>query len=277
MIARRRLALATALLTVLVGCATSKKTVFEQGGTTAVLVSKRGGDTDYRHPITISPIRLSHVLSRIDVRTPVKDGQRRVAGIPLESLELISTAVSSALREADHRQSVAVSSVRRSKRWGIFDKNYLTSFITYVRGDELYIHLSRSDWEIPPRREDNLPEPKIGVFPTSFRIVPGRAIELVDQQAVAVVWKDAIFKTPTRTRVGADGKLMRREILMESPEDEPLPSASAPPEAEPIPTNMSPESLRALADLEQRRLDGEISENRYHSERRRILAMDATP
>ena len=277
MIARRRLALATALLTVLVGCATSKKTVFEQGGTTAVLVSKRGGDTDYRHPITISPIRLSHVLSRIDVRTPVKDGQRRVAGIPLESLELISTAVSSALREADHRQSVAVSSVRRSKRWGIFDKNYLTSFITYVRGDELYIHLSRSDWEIPPRREDNLPEPKIGVFPTSFRIVPGRAIELVDQQAVAVVWKDAIFKTPTRTRVGADGKLMRREILMESPDDEPLPSASAPPEAEPIPTNMSPQSLRALADLEQRRLDGEVSENRYHSERRRILAMDATP
>jgi len=40
---------------------------------------------------------------------------------------------------------------------------------------------------------------------------------------------------------------------------------------------MSPQSLRALADLEQRRLDGEVSENRYHSERRRILAMDATP
>ena len=150
-------------------------------------------------------------------------------------------------------------------------------FITYVRGDELYIHLSRSDWEIPPRREDSLPEPKIGKFPSNFRIVPGRAMELVDQQAVAVAWRDAIFKRPTRTRVSASGKLLRREILMESPDDEPVPSASAPVEPAPIPTDLSPEALRALADLEERRRDGEISENRYQSERRQILASDATP
>lgn len=277
MIARRRLAFAVALLTLLAACATTKKTVFEQDGTKIMLVSKRGSSTRYDHPITISPVRLSHILARIDLRTSAKEGQQRVGAIPLESLELIANAVAAALREAGPTQSVMVLSLRRDKRWGIFDQNYLTSFITYVVGDELFIHLSRSDWEVPPRREDNLPEPKIGQFPSSFRILPGRAMELVDPQAVAITWKDAVFEKPTRTRVGAGGKLMRREILMESPDDEPLPAASAPVEAAPIPANLSPDALRALADLEQRRRDGEISEGRYQSERRQILATDATP
>ena len=89
---------------------------------------------------------------------------------------------------------------------------------------------------------------------------------LVDQQAVAVEWRDPIFQKPTRTRLTPGGKVVRRTILMESLEDEtdygPRPQLS---------DELSPEQLRALADLEEQRRSGNISEGQYNARRNRIL------
>jgi hypothetical protein len=158
----------------------------------------------------------------------------------------------------------------------IFDHKYLTSFIAYVKGENLFVHLSRTDWEIPPRREDKLPEPKIGKFPSRFRIIPGTAMNFVDEQTVAIAWRDPIFSRPTRTRVSPSGKLIRRTILMESPE-EAEPSAPAASQSMSIPPGTSPGALRALADLEEQRQRGEINELEYTRKRREILAADAPP
>ncbi len=284
MITRRSIAF-TALVAcaaALAGCMTTTKTVFEQKGITVKLVSKRGENIELNHPVTIAPVRLAHILARIDIRLSVKDGQQRVPGFHIESLDLISQGLAQGLREAGSNQRVVVYSIRREKRFGIFDTKYLTSFIAYVYGENLFLHLSRSDWEIPPRKKDRLPEPKIGKFPSKFRILPSMGMKMVDEQSLAIAWHDKIFARPTRTRITPSGKMMRKTILMESAEPEiDSNTESDVVEAEPeekltIPAGISAKTLRELADLEEQRQRGEISEYGYERQRRKILDANST-
>jgi hypothetical protein len=260
----------------LAGCMTTKETILKQKEITVQLISKRGDNVVLNHPTIISPVRLSHMLARIDIRLSVKEGQQRVPAFHIESLDTISKGLAKGLHEAGPNQRVILYSIRREKRFGIFDANYLTSFVAYVHRDNLFLHLSRSDWEIPPRKKDRLPEPKIGKFPSKFRILPGKAMKMVDEQSLAIAWRDKVFEKPTRTRITQTGKMMRKTILMES--EEPESAAEAEPEQpagqQAIPAGISAKTLRALADLEERRQRGEISEYDYEQQRNKVLAAD---
>ena len=249
---------------------TVRESVFDDGYTAVILRSqKKGGktiDKGFEHPITIAPVRLAHILSRIDLRRKDDEGGKRVPAIHLDSLFTIAEGMAEALQKADSSQEIVVQSVRRSKRLGLFDRNYLTSLLCYMRDDLLYIHISRSDWEVPVQRDKRLPETHVGKYPRDFRLVVEKGMTLVDQQAAAVEWRDPIFRKPTRTRLTPTGKVVRRTILMESLEDEtdygPRPQMS---------DDLSPEQLRAMADLEEQRRSGAISEGQYNARRNRIL------
>lgn len=255
---------------------TTTKTILDQKGITVQLISKRGENIELNQPVIISPVRLSHILARIDIRLSVKEGQQRMPAFPIESINAIAEGLALGLREANAQQRVIVYSIRREKRFGIFDTNFLTSFIAYVHGDNLFLHLSRSDWEIPPRRKDSLPEPKIGQFPSKFRILPGKAMKPVDEQSLAIVWDDDVFAKPTRTRITPSGQVVRKTILMESeePEDDVAADSSAPADAHVIPAGVSAKTLRDLADLEERRQRGEVDEQEYEQQRTQILDAD---
>jgi len=263
----------------LAGCMTTKKTIIDSRAIKVQLVSKRGDDIELNHPTIIAPVRLSHILARIDVRLSVKEGQQRAPAFHIASLDSISRGLAQGLREAGPNQRVIVYSTRREKRFVFFDKSYLTSFVAYVHGEHLFLHLSRSNWEIPPRRQDHLPEPNIGKFPSKFRILPGTAMKLVDQQALAIQWSDPLFKSPSRTRFTPSGEMVRKTILMESAEPEVNLGSGAgrakPRDAQPIPAGISPETLRELADLEERRRRGAISEYDYERQRSELFAADS--
>jgi hypothetical protein len=222
----------------------------------------------FDQPAVIAPVRIAHILSRIDIRASADEGGRRQPAIPTEMLFPIADGVSQALAKAGPNQEVVVMAIRRFRRFAVFDRDYLTSFLCYVRDDKLYVHLSRSEWEIPTRRKDRLPEPHVGDHPMRFKIFSGQAMALVDKQSVAVYWRDPIFARPTRTRVLPTGEVLRREILMESPPEEVNEQRAR----EPLPTDLSPEQLRELADLEEARRQGAITEADYHARRRAILA-----
>lgn len=282
MILRRSIALA-ALVTctaALAGCMTTKKTIIDKKDITVQLISKRGDNIELNQPVTIAPVRLAHILARIDIRLAVKEGQQRVPAFHIDSLDAISQGLAQGLREAGPNQRVIVYSIRNEKRFGIFDTKFLTSFVAYVHGKNLFLHLSRSEWEIPPRRKDRLPEPEIGKFPSKFRILPGKAMKPVDEQALAIAWNDPVFQKATATRVTPSGQMVRKTILMESDEPESDldtgsdASGAKPSGAQPIPAGISPETLRELADLEERRQRGEISEYDYEKQRNKILAAD---
>jgi hypothetical protein len=255
------------------GCITRtlREDVYRDAYTRIFLRSqKKGGEPverGFEHPAEISPVRLVHVLSRIDLRVEAKKGADRMPAIPTESIRKIAEGVSKALHQANSSQEVVVLSILREKRWGIFDRKYLTSFLAYVKDELLYLHFSRADWEVPERRADRLPEPHVGERVMSFRVLPARGMAVVDPQSVAVAWRDPIFQRASRIRTLPGGKVVRRTILMESPpEDE-----SGPAE---LPPNLSPQTLRRLADLEDERRSGAISEGEYELRRREIIRAD---
>ena len=261
------------------GCMTrpSKVTVYEDGPIEVALRSDvvwlSPVEKGYQHPVTISPVRLAHILSRIDLRPPGKpllsfeDEKSRVAAIHTDMLYTIAEGVSKAFAQADESQEVVVMAVRETKRWGIFDHDFLTSFVAYVRDERLYVHFSRHDWEIPKRREERLPEPRAGDSGQRFRLIASTAMALVSDRGVAIDWRDPVFARPTRTRVLPTGEVVRSEILMESPDvvdDDGDPLSR-------LPDDLSPQQLRDLADVEEARREGRITETEYRARRREIL------
>jgi hypothetical protein len=272
---RRALLLAVIASLLATGCITRyvKEPVFEQGKTSVLLRSQsKGGDTlpkGFEHPIVISAARMAHILSRIDMRTDKGDGQREAA-IPLDSLYIIAEGMSKALAKANPDQEVVVMSVRRGKHWALFDRNYLTSLLAFVRDDLLYIYLSRAEWEIPNNLKTELPEPRVDEQEMKFRLVASDGMTLVTSQAVAVSWRDEVFRRPSRTRILPSGRVVRREVLMESAEDAPIPSVGA----DVLPGNLAPDTLRKLADLEEQKTRGEITQTQYTVMRETILQAD---
>lgn len=273
----RRILPRVALVLVLLatGCVTRpiQDKIFEQDYTTIYLRSYKRGTSvvqkHYQHPFTLSPARAAHILSRIDVRTT--DGEaERIPAIPTESLYLIGEGLSEAFEKADPNQEILVQSIRRTKRLGIFDRKHLTSFLAYRQDDLLYIHLGVVDWPVPPGREDRLPIPEVGNPSSKFRVIPSKGMTLIDTASVSVVWNDPVFAKATRTRITPGGRVVRRTILMESPDagDETAPVQQP---VQTLPANLTPETLRALADLEDARRRGDLTESEYETERRRIL------
>lgn len=270
-------ALALLLALAAAGCRTPvKEDVFREGGVEAFLrADKRWQlgsvvEKDFDHPITISPVRVAHILSRIDARLTGK----REPAIATDMLFPIAEGISRALARASADQEVVVMAKRTTRRFGVFDHDYLTSLIAYVRGEQLFIHLARIEWEVPQRQREKPPQPYVGEHRMSFRVYPSEAMDLVDSQSVAVIWRDDVFAKPTRTKMLPTGKVVRKTILLESSEEE-LPVAETPLEpdagAAPVPAGLTPEQLRALADLEEARRDGEITEAEYSAGRQEIL------
>ena len=273
---RRRspLRLAAAALTLLAlatsGCITRtvRQTVVDDGQNRVILRSEKRGvtpiDRGFDHPITIASVRLAHILSRIDLEDDSGKQKERRPAIPIETLYTIADALAKGLAAADPGQEVVIQSVRRTKRLAIFDRFYLTSLLVYAQDDMLYVQVARSDWEIPPRRRDQLPEPHAGEQEQDFRLLVDQGMSLDGQQSAVVDWRDPVFAKPTRVRITPGGKVLRTTILMESPEE-------APPAPRPSLPELTPEQLRALADLEEARTEGKLSEAEYAAERNRIL------
>jgi len=247
---------------------TTRQTVVDSAGLQVILRGEKRGNTPvdrgFDHPLTIAPVRMAHILSRIDVEDSSGKKKERRPAIPTENLYPLAEALAKGLAAADPSQEVVVQSVKRTKRFGVFDRYYLTSLLVWAQDDMLHVQVARSDWEIPIRRREQLPEPHDGEQEQSFRLLVDKGMSLVDAQSAIVDWRDPVFAKPTRTRIMPGGKVLRTTILMESADEAPAPRPE-------ISDELSPEQLRALADLEEARRDGKLSEAEYSVQRNRIL------
>jgi hypothetical protein len=255
------------------GCVTRffKEPVFDSEGIQIYLRTEKGFrsvvEKDYEHPTTIASVRLAHILSRIDVRHRAEDGGRREGAIPTDMLYALAEGLSAAFARANSNEQVVVMAIEKRRSLGIFDGDFLTSLVAYVRAGSLFIHLSRLEWPVPQRRGLELPEPRIGDDFSKFRVQGGDAMTVVDPQSVAIDWRDPIFRRPTRTKILPTGEVVRKTILMESAPE----TWDDVPEIPEMPPDLTPEQLRALADIEEARRDGEITEPEYRARRRAVL------
>ncbi len=260
----------------MVGCGPRyvRQTIHDDERVSVVLRAEiRGGERverHFRHPATISAVRLAHILSRVDVRAAVdQDGGQRRPAIDTSLLFPLGDLLSEALAKAASDQEVVVQARRSEKRLGIFHQEYLTSLVAYVAADDrLVLHLSRLDWPVPKTDTVQIKEPVVGREVMSFRVIGSEAIEPLGPQSVAVEWRDPLFREASNLRVGPTGRVLRRTILMEA-----APEAQGEAPAEPAPELVpsDPVALRALAELEEARRAGEITEMEYGRRRRAIL------
>lgn len=262
---------AAALLTSACGARYVRVPISDAEGITVELrAEKRGGKLvprSFDHPATISSIRVAHVLARLDVRMGSEEGGERVAAFPTVSLYQVGEQVSRAFAKATPEQEVVVKAVRVEKRLGLFHSKYLTSFVAWMKGDDLVIHLSRVEWLVPKDQEDEIPEPYVDRVVQEFKVLPTEGVVPVGAQEISVDWRSPVFRKADHVRVGAGGKLLRRQVLMEAE----APAEEEVKEPKVLPADLPAETLRALADLQERRTRGEISETTYHKERRDLL------
>ncbi len=233
----------------------------------AVLQDGEPLERGFHHPATIPGVRLAHMLAQLDVRTDegADEASERKPAIATELVYPLGDLLSAALAQARPSQEVVVQALRRERTLGLFSQLYATSFVAFVGADDLlHLQLSRLDWPVPKGSEDELREPMAGREVMAFRVLASEGVEPTGHQSVAVDWRDDRFRNPTTLRVGPGGKVTRRTVLMEE-----APATDGAPGGVELPTD--PEALRALADLEEARRAGEISEAEYQRRKRALL------
>jgi hypothetical protein len=275
----RRPAAAVLVAAILVaGCAGPKyarDTYFENNEIEIVLRGRTDANPGYEHPATISAVRMSHILASLDVRFREDEKKNdRTPVIPIEAVYPLGELVSGALAKAQPNQEVVVSAKIRTRTLKIFTEKQLHSFIVYMQGDRLIFHVAHVGLTLPKNPNERVREPKQGSEYQDFRVLRGHAIHPVAKQVVSVGWRDPYFRKANALRLGPGGQVKRRTILLEEPVEE-APEvagegAPEPEEAVALP-NLSPEALRALADLEEERRRGRIPEAEYQARRDAIL------
>jgi hypothetical protein len=169
-------------------------------------------------------------------------------------------------------QEIGVQVIRREMKLGVFHQKYLTSFLAYIENGHLYLMLRRVEWLISKSHEKKrLPKPRRDERPMKFRVVSGDPLFYAGPQTLEIAWRDPAFQAGFRLPGTTKGAKRHREILLESP----IPRSELDAKESSADTlgvgELSPEQLRALADLEDDRNEGRITETTYQRSRRQLL------
>lgn len=225
----------------------------------------------FEHPAIISTERLVNVLNAVEVDTPSDGGG--VIRQPAFHPEIVATtaaALAEAFAEADADQELGVKVYRKYFKLGIFQDRRLTSFLAHMRDGHLYLTLSRVDWPIPKTHKNaKVPEPQYNEQPMDFRVVSGPLLYYAGPQSLEIAWQDTLFRKPYHVPGTSGGEKRRREVLFQSP----VPNADreSRPGDEVSVEDLTPDQLRALADLEEDRRQGRITESDYQRSKRQLL------
>ncbi len=224
----------------------------------------------YEHPAIISSARLVNILGALEVEVRDERGAVRQPAFAPELLVETAEALSTGLAEAGSDEAVAVKAIRKEARMGILHRKFLTTFLAHVDDGQLFIALRRVEWPIPRAEESKrLPNPILDRKVMDFRVVTAEPIYFAGVQDVEIDWRSDVFRTAFRMPGNTGGERRRREVL----ESIPVPKEELSSEGESGTSfeNLSPEKLRALADLEEERRAGRMTENDYQRARRQLL------
>ncbi|MBB85013.1 MAG: hypothetical protein CL931_14490 [Deltaproteobacteria bacterium] len=231
-------------------------------------------EREFDHPAVIAPVRLSNILRALEVEMNAEDGTIRQPAIHPAIVNRVAEELSEALEKASPSEEVAVKAVRKQRRLGVLDTKYLTTFLAYVKNDQLYLSLRRVDWPLPTGAETTktknvFPDPIRERKSMDFRVVTGEPIYFAGQQDLEIDWRNDAFENTFHLPGTSKGRKRRRQVLETSriPQEERPREESGGMGID----QLTPEQLRALADLEEDRREGRITETAYQRQRRQLL------
>lgn len=263
---------------VMSGCASrpSRHSIIQKTGMQVDLVRYvKGFRTEqqgFEHPAIISQERLTHILGAVEIETREEKGSAtiRQPGFHPEMIEPIAAALSEGLRQAGPDEEVGIQAVRKERSLGIFHRKYLTAVLAWVKDGSLFLQLHRSEWPIPQEKESKpLPEPRRDTRPMDYRVVSGEPLYFAGPQTLEIDWKNEAFRAAYHLPGSTGGEKRRREVLLESP----IPASERKQSDDDgiALDQLSPDQLRTLADLEEDRRSGRITEQAYQKARRELL------
>jgi hypothetical protein len=261
-----------------VGCAGKqiRTPVYNQSGVEVFLRQQtKGGDPvdrGYSHPVTIAPVRVTNILARIQIRDEDSEDQVSREALPTGLLYAIGQGIAEGLGKADSTQEVVVMAVERRKSLRVFTNDYLTSLIVWMKDDKLFVHLGELGSVMSRDPRDKPREPQLGTGDAKRKVIGSDGFTPVGPRLVAADWRAPVFSDIGAIRIRPGGEIVRRTILLEETPEE---DAANRPGPAPPPEGLSPDALRALADLEEARRSGALSETDYQTQRRDILTGNA--
>jgi len=261
----------------LAGCATRtvRHSVIKRHTIQVDLVRQVSGfkveELGHEHPAIISTQRLANILAAIEVETPAPgEGIIRQPAFAPEMIGQTAEGLAQALAEATPDEEVGVKVIRTQARLGIFSKKFLTSFLAYMDNGQLYLLLRRVDWPIKESEEKKpWPEPMKHRKVMNFRVVSGEPIYFAGVQDLEIDWQSDVFRTAFRLPGSTKGEKRRREVISSSPV--PRDELESVEDGGTDLRDLTSDQLRALADLEDDRREGRITELDYQRERRQLL------
>lgn len=265
------------LLASLSGCATRtvRHSLIKRNNLEVDLVREVKGfsvqERGFEHPAVVAPARLGHILGALEIEAPAeKGGTIRQPAFHPEIVPRTAEALSDALERAGPDEAVGMKVLRKELRLGLFHTKYLTSFLAYMQDGHLYLLLRRVEWPVPRAKEDDpLPEPRAEQRSMPFRVVTADPIYFAGVQDLEIDWKSPAFAEPFRMPGSTSGERRRREVIMQSPVPRAEQGEGA---ADELGVgDLTPAQLRALADLEEERREGRITESAYQRARRQLL------
>lgn len=267
-------------VTVVVGCAgigpprTVKTEVFKDQAVRVFLRHREQGSVPvaqgFSHPATLSPIRLTRILASVDIRerNPKEEKSGRQAAVSTGLAYRLGEGMAAAFAKAEPHQEVMAMGVETKRRLGVFSADHLTSLVAWAHDDRLYLYFGSIDALLSDDPTEKRPQPQRGEVTGKFKVLPTRAVQAVGPQTVAVQWRDPVFAKSGPIRTVTGGRILRRTVLMG---DDPGDKGSGGVLDDPLPANLSPETLRALALLEEARRAGEMTESEYQHQRDELL------
>lgn len=225
----------------------------------------------YAHPVTISDVRLAHILAHLTFKDAKSRDRPIFAAVQVYDL---AQGLNRALEKASPSDEVIAVAWTSQRNLGIFTADLVTAFRAYFEGDFLMIEFFAVNEKIEkdPRKYDqrsyDVPEdlPDRGL---PIRLQAGQGHVLRGSRGFQIDWRDPFFRRAVS--FSNRGQLRRRTILME---EEPLPEAGEGAGQE-IPSGVSTEmrdaQLKALDQLDAARRSGLVTEGEFQRRRRLIL------
>ena len=218
----------------------------------------------FEQPLSIAPVRVVHILASLSYED--REGARRSV-IRSKHVYELAEGLGEAFAKAGPDDEIVAFAISRDRRLGIFTVDRVTAFRAFAQQGQLLLefYAIEENFKEDPRRDTPYEVPlDLPTWKPTFHLLAGTGQAVSGARGLAVDWRDPVYRKPVS--LSRRGRMQRRTVLMEAPEEE-----EVDPSALPIPPEVTDVQIRALDQLDAVRRSGLLTEAEFKRRRRLVL------